>query len=101
MGRRADALREGRRAVELKPVARDHFEGPQELCNLALIHARLGENEEAISAIEELLQAPGGVFFYEASTSLWELRLRWQWDPLRSDPRFQKLLAAAEPVTTF
>ena len=101
MGRRADALREGQRAVELKPIALDQFEGPEELCNLALIHARLGDNEEAISAIEKLLQTPGGVFFYEASMSLWELRLRWQWDPLRSDPRFQKLLAAAEPVTIY
>ncbi|MDQ3116558.1 MAG: protein kinase [Verrucomicrobiota bacterium] len=101
MGRREDAIREGKRAVELKPIAEDHFEGPEELCNLALIHARLGENDKAIAAIEELLRTPGGVFFYEASMSLWELRLRWQWDPLRSDPRFQKILSDPEPTTIF
>ncbi len=101
MGRREDAIREGRRAVELKPIERDHFEGPEELCNLALIHAWLGDKDEAIAAVEWLLKEPGGVFFYEASMSLWELRLRWQWDPLRSDPRFQKLLAAPEPVTAY
>ncbi len=101
MGRRAEAIREGQRAAELRPADLDHFEGTEELCNLALIHARLGDNDEAISAIENLLQTPGGVFFYEASMSFWELRLRWQWDPLRSDPRFQKLLAGKEPATVF
>ncbi len=101
MGRRAEAIREGQRAAELKPADQDHFEGTEELCNLALIHARLGDNDEAISAIEKLLQTPGGVFFYEASMSLWELRLRWQWDTLRSEPRFQKLLAGKEPATVF
>ncbi len=101
MGRREDALREGQRAVELKPVSRDHFEGPEELCNLALIHARLGDNDRAIPAIESLLRTPGGVFFYEASMSRSELRLRWQWDPLRTDERFQKLLAGPEPATVY
>ncbi|MGH8094664.1 MAG: protein kinase domain-containing protein [Chthoniobacterales bacterium] len=101
MGRKADAIREGERAVRLKPIAVDAVDGPEETCNLALIHARLGDNDQAISMIESLLRAPGGVFFYEASMSLWELRLRWQWDPLRSDPRFQKILAASEPPTVF
>ncbi|MBA3650320.1 MAG: tetratricopeptide repeat protein [Chthoniobacterales bacterium] len=101
MGRRTEAIREGQRAADLKPADQDHFEGTEELCNLALIHARLGNNDEAISAIKKLLQTPGGVFFYEASMSLWELRLRWQWDTLRSDPRFQKLLTGQEPATVF
>ena len=101
MGRKADAIREGERAVELKPVSRDAFDGPEQLGNLALIYARVGDNDKAISMIEKLLQMPGGVFFYEGSMSLWELRLRWQWDPLRSDPRFQKILAGPEPPTVF
>ena len=101
MGRKADAIREGERAVELKPVSRDAFDGPEQLGNLALIHARVGDNDEAISMIKKLLQMPGGVFFYEGSMSLWELRLRWQWDPLRSDPRFQKILAGPEPPTVY
>ena len=101
MGRKADAIREGTRAVELLPVDKDAFDGPEELSNLALIHARVGDADQAISIVESLLRMPGGVFFYEASMSLWELRLRWQWDPLRSDPRFQKILAAPEPATVF
>ena len=101
LGRKAEAIREGKRAVELKPVAIDAYDGPEQLCNLALIYAWVGEHEEAISMIEKLLRMPGGVFFYEASMSLSELRLRWQWDPLRQDPRFQKLLAGPEPRTEF
>ncbi len=101
MGRKEDALREGERAVALNPLAQDAFDGPEQLSNLALIHARLGENEKALTMIETLLRTPGGVFFYEASMSLWELRLRWQWDPLRSDPRFQEILNAPEPATVF
>ena len=101
LGRKADAIREGKRAVELEPVAEDAFDGPEELSNLALIYARVGDSGQAISMIESLLRMPGGVFFYEASMSLWELRLRWQWDPLRKDPRFQKILAGPEPPTVF
>jgi serine/threonine protein kinase/tetratricopeptide (TPR) repeat protein len=101
MGRKEDAIREGKRAVELKPVAKDAFDGPEQLANLALIYAQVGAPDQAISLINDVLRMPGGVFFCEASMSWWELRLRWQWDPLRSDPRFQKILAAPEPQTVF
>ena len=101
MGRKADAILEGKRAVELKPVAVDAYDGTEQLCNLALIYAWVGEHDQAISMIESLLARPAGVFFYEASMSWWELRLRWQWDPLRKDPRFKKLLDAPEPLTIF
>jgi hypothetical protein len=51
--------------------------------------------------IEKQLPAPAGVFFYEASMSWWELRLRWEWDPLRKVPRFQNIIAHPEPPTIF
>ena len=101
MGRKADAIREAKRAIELKPVSKDADAGPEQLCNLALVYARVGENGKAISLIEKLLRMPAAVFFSETSISLWELRLRWEWDPLRSDPRFQKILAGAEPATIY
>lgn len=101
MGRKAEAIREGQRAVELKPVTADAYDGPEQLCNLALIYAWVGEPGQAIPMIEKLLRTPGGVFFYEASMSWWELRLRWQWDPLRKDPRFQRILMGPEPPTAF
>jgi serine/threonine-protein kinase len=101
LGRKADAIREGNRAVELQPMSEDAFDGPENASTLALIHTRLGDNDAALDLIEQLLRKPGGVFFYEASMSLSELRLRWQWDPLRKDPRFQRLLAEPEPATHY
>ncbi len=101
MGRKADALREGQRAVELQPMAEDAFDGPENVSNLALINAWVGDRNKAISMIESLLRQPGGVFFYEASISQAELRRRWQWDPLRKDSRFQKILAGPEPSTEY
>jgi tetratricopeptide (TPR) repeat protein len=102
MGRKADAIREGEKAVQLTPVSDDAIDGHQWLCNLALIHARLGNNDKAISMIERLLREPGCVSpLDEACLTLWDLRLRWQWDPLRKDSRFQKILDAPEPATVF
>ena len=101
MGRKAEALREGERAVELQPIDIDAYDGPERLCNLALIHAWIGDEEKAIAMIQSLLRKPGCVSFYEASMSLGELRRRWQWDPLRSDPRFQAILEGPEPITVY
>jgi len=101
MGRKDDAIREGTRATELKTVADDADAGVAQLCNLALIYARVGETDQAVSLIDKLLRTAGGVFFSESSISLWELRLGWQWDPLRSDPRFTKILSAPEAQTIF
>jgi hypothetical protein len=101
MDRKDDAVREGKRATELKTVPVDADAGVEQLCNLALIYTRVGETDQAIPLINKLLRMPGGVFFAESSMSLWELRLSWQWDPLRSDPRFTKILSAPEPQTIF
>ena len=102
MGKKADALREGERAVQLTPVSKDAIDGHMWLCNLALIHARVGDADQAISMIKRLLREPGCISpLHEASMSQWELRLRWQWDPLRGDPRFQEILAGPEPRTIF
>jgi serine/threonine protein kinase/Flp pilus assembly protein TadD len=101
MGRKAEAIREGKHAVELKPVTVDADDGPQQLANLALIYAWVGEPAQASSIIEKLLRAPSGVSFFESSITWWELRLRWQWDPLRKDPRFQKIVTTPEPPTVF
>jgi serine/threonine protein kinase/tetratricopeptide (TPR) repeat protein len=93
MGKREEAIREGRLAVELKPLAKDANDGAIVLCYLALIYARVGENDSAIPLIERLLKTPGAVDSVDYSITPSDLRFRWEWDPLRSDPRFQKLLA--------
>jgi TolB-like protein/class 3 adenylate cyclase/Tfp pilus assembly protein PilF len=99
MGKKEDALREGRRAVELKPVARDVIEGAVAQAFQALIFARTGETDNAISEIERLLTTPFAVDYADDSITLSDLRTRWEWDPLRNDPRFQKILASPEPRT--
>lgn len=101
LGRKEDALREGKRAMELVPITRDIIEGAVVEAFYALICARVGNTDEAINRIERLLTTPFAVDYDEASITLSDLRTRWQWDPLRNDPRFQKILAGAEPKTIY
>jgi TolB-like protein/Tfp pilus assembly protein PilF len=93
MGRKDDAIREGQRAVELKPESKDAFDGAIMNCYLALIYARVGEKDLAIPLIERLLKAPGAVDSANYSITINDLKYRWEWDPIRNDPRFQKLIA--------
>ncbi len=102
LGRREDALREGRRAVELVPEAVDAADGPSASGALAVILARVGETDEALALVERLLTTPAAPLeFFEGSITLQELRMRWQWDGLRENARFQKILAGPEPVTVY
>ena len=94
MGRKEDAIREGRRAVELKPESADAFDGAIMNCYLALIYARCGEKDLAIPLIERLLNTPGAVDSVVYSITVNDLKYRWEWDPIRNDPRFQKLISA-------
>jgi TolB-like protein/Tfp pilus assembly protein PilF len=91
MGRKEDAIREGRRAVELKPESKDAFDGAIMNCYLALIYARVGEKDLAIPLIERLLKTPGAVDSVDYSITVNDLKYRWEWDPIRNDPRFQKV----------
>jgi serine/threonine-protein kinase len=94
MGRKEEAIREGRRAVELKPESKDAVDGAIMNCYLALIYARVGKKELALPLIERLLQTPGAVDSVDYSITVNDLKYRWEWDPIRGDPRFQKLIAA-------
>ena len=104
MGRKEEAIRESRRAVELCPESTDAINGVQRACNLALVYALTGEVDQAVTLIERLLRIPGATTrqdFYDGGITQAELRLRWQWDKLRGDPRFQKLLDGPEPKTIY
>lgn len=102
LGRKEDAHRQGRRAIELLPESKDAFYGPCLSGLLALIYARTGDSEQAIALLERLLTVAGPISqVFEASITASDLRLRWQWDPLRDHPRFQKLLAGPEPKTIY
>ena len=80
--------------MELKPITHDVIEGAVIEIFYALICARLEMTDEAISRIERLLTTPFAVDYDDASITLSDLRQRWEWDPLRKDPRFQKILAS-------
>ena len=97
MGRKNEAIREGRRAVELKPESRDAVDGAIMNCYLALIYARVGEKDLAFPLIERLLKTPGAVDSVDYSITVNDLKYRWEWDPMRSDPRFQKLIGHQLP----
>jgi serine/threonine-protein kinase len=88
--RKEDAIREGRRAVELLPVERDSINGSHLLMHLAMIYAATEEKDLAIEQLNVLLSQPG-------DGSYGDLRLNPFWDPLRSDPRFEKLVASLAP----
>ena len=64
---------------------------------LALICARVGENDLAIPLIERLLTTPGAVDSTDYSITVNDLKHRWEWDPIRNDPRFQKLIENDTP----
>ena len=104
MGRKEDAIRESRRAVELCPESTDAVEGVQRAYELALVYALTGETDQALPLIERLLRTPGATTrtrFYDGGITQAELRLRWQWDKLRGDPRFKKILDGPEPKTVY
>jgi TolB-like protein len=101
LGRKDDALREGQRAMDLVPITHDVIDGAVVQDFYALTCARLGETDEAINRIERLLTTPFAVDYADDSITLSDLRQRWEWDPLRSDSRFQKILASPEPKTVY
>jgi TolB-like protein/Tfp pilus assembly protein PilF len=90
LGRKEDALREGYRAVELRPIAQDAVGGPDSALYLAQVLTWTGDHEGALKLLGELVKTPFG-------PSYGMLKLSPMWDELRSDPRFDQLLAEAKP----
>ena len=85
LGRKEDALQEGKLSIELLPVSKDAMRGPYRIEDLALIYVMIGEYDEAIDRLEDLLSIPG-------TLSIFLLQLDPAWDPLRNHPRFKKLI---------
>jgi TolB-like protein/class 3 adenylate cyclase/Flp pilus assembly protein TadD len=90
LGRKDDAIREGRRAVELVPVSKDAIDGTDLIINLAIIYARTGEKDLALKQLAEAAPLP-------IDLNYGRLRLHPDWDPLRGDPRFEKIVASLAP----
>ncbi|PWT82265.1 MAG: hypothetical protein C5B58_08525 [Acidobacteria bacterium] len=90
LGRKEEALREGRRAVELLPVEKDTMNGTRVLGVLANIAAWVGDNDLACDQL-------GVVTRSRHEISYGELKLLPFWDPLRGDPCFEKIVASLAP----
>ena len=88
LGRKEEALNEGRRAMELEPGAKDEF-AESTIC-FAIISAWIGERELALGQLEAVTKAPG-------QHTYGNLRLSPLWDPLRGDPRFEKIVNSLAP----
>ena len=89
-GRKEEALREGRRAIELLPVEKDAVNAPLINEYLAMIAAWVGDRD---LAYEQL----GAAIRYPSSLSYGRLKLLPFWDPLRGDPRFEQIVASLAP----
>jgi tetratricopeptide (TPR) repeat protein len=84
LGRKAEALREGEKAVELKPISRDAVSGPDRVATLAEVCMVIGDRDRAIQLLSEVAKIPYGPSYGNL------LGLRW--DALRDDPRFQNIV---------
>ena len=90
LGRKEDALREGRRALELLPVEKDSINGGHITEFFAITCAWIGENDIAIENLTKAIKLSGNVTYGR-------LKLHPFWDPVRADPRFEKLVASLAP----
>jgi serine/threonine-protein kinase len=87
LGRKKEALQEGRRAVELLPVAKDAINGVHMIEYFAITAAWSGEKDLAFEQLATATRLPSRM-------SYGQLKLHPFWDPLRGDPRFDQIVAA-------
>jgi TolB-like protein/tRNA A-37 threonylcarbamoyl transferase component Bud32 len=90
LGRKQEALREGRRAVELLSVEKDAINGPLMIAYLAMIAAWVGDKDLACEQLAIAVRPPSTI-------SYGQLKLLPFWDPLRKDPCFEKIVASLAP----
>jgi len=84
LGRKEEAIREGKLGVELCPISKDTWVGPERVLDLARIYVMLDDDDAALDQIEYLLSIPSRI-------SVPMLRLDPRWNSLRAQPRFQQL----------
>jgi TolB-like protein/Tfp pilus assembly protein PilF len=101
LGDKAVAFNLIERAMAANPIEKDALEGPASIEILARVAARMGEPDRAVAALQKLLSIPGGGAVALGPLTPALLRLDPMFDPLRNDPRFQKLVATGIAVLPF
>ena len=92
LGNTSAAVSEGRKGIVLQLTSEDPFEGPEREEQMAQIYALLGNADEAIPTLKRLLHTSSVT---EITPEL--MRVNPIWDPIRSNPRFQELVAEKKP----
>jgi TolB-like protein/class 3 adenylate cyclase/Tfp pilus assembly protein PilF len=95
LGDKAAALGLSERAIAANPIEKDAVTGPVPIEILARVAARIGEPDRAVAALQKLLSGPGNGALPQTPLTPALLRLDPMFDPLRNDPRFQKLASTA------
>ncbi len=85
LARKEDAIREGKKAMKMVPISVDKFMAPGYIIDMAEIYTILGDYDQALNEIEEVLAMP---FSFSAKS----LALNPSWDPLRSHPRYKQIV---------
>jgi serine/threonine protein kinase/Tfp pilus assembly protein PilF len=93
LGKKEEALREGRHAIELLPMAKDALNGMHMIEYFAVIAAWVGEKGLACEQLEKITRLTGTWL-----VNYGQLKLSPVWDPLRGDPRFEKIVASLAPA---
>jgi TolB-like protein/DNA-binding winged helix-turn-helix (wHTH) protein/tetratricopeptide (TPR) repeat protein len=96
LGERERATAIANQAVEFFPTPPGSVEQNHIRATLALVYTQIGETEKALHLVETLLKLPSDFPPAPYNLTIANLKYSWQWDPLRGDPRFQKLIARRE-----
>ncbi len=90
LGHKELAIQEAQHAVDLMPVSKDIYDGALVLEGLAQVYTWTNEPDRAIELLQKLVAMPGYVNYAR-------LKLHPMWNPLRGDPRFEKIVNSLAP----
>ncbi len=91
LGRNEESIQEGRRAMEMRPISEDAVDGPNIATDVAMVYTWANQSDSAFEQLSILIKMPSSLLTYG------DLKTDPSWDPLRKDPRFEKLLTELAP----